>query len=128
MENGNGTTRLSARKKFEIYVECKQKDANVGEILRRHGLHLDDLRRITERVEQGAIDALKFRAPKNGEKPIAVDDATVAALRAELGDKEQALAEISTRYELLKKSERSASRGLSPESTSSGNGDGRSWR
>ena len=38
--------RMTARRKFEVYLETKQKGANVGEILRRHGLHLNDLRQI----------------------------------------------------------------------------------
>jgi hypothetical protein len=41
---------LTAKKKFEIYPATRGKDAPVGEILWKHGLHLSDLRVIEESV------------------------------------------------------------------------------
>ena len=43
--------RMTAKRKLEVYLERRQKDANVGEILRR----------IETLVEQAALAALKGR-------------------------------------------------------------------
>ena len=40
--------RLTAKRKFEIYLETKKEGAKIGEILRREGIHLNDLRAIEE--------------------------------------------------------------------------------
>ena len=32
--------RLTARRKFQLYLETRNPDANIGEILRRYGVHL----------------------------------------------------------------------------------------
>lgn len=56
---GEKKQRMTARRKFEVFLETRQKDANLGEILRRHGLHMNDLRRIEAAVERGATEALK---------------------------------------------------------------------
>jgi hypothetical protein len=34
--------RLTAKRKFEIYLETKKEGAKIGEILRREGIHLND--------------------------------------------------------------------------------------
>lgn len=101
--------RLTARRKLELYLATRQQDANLGEILRRYGVHLNDLRRIETLVERAAIEALKVRS--NGTVPQAtgvVSSAEYAALVEELARKEQALGELTVEYALLKKSERSA--------------------
>jgi len=35
--------RLTAKLKFEIYLKTRESGAPVAEVLRHHGLHLDDL-------------------------------------------------------------------------------------
>jgi len=35
---GEGKKRLTAQRKLELYLETRQKDANLGEILRRYGV------------------------------------------------------------------------------------------
>lgn len=97
--------RLTAKRKFELYLEVKQKEANVGEILRRHGVHLNDLRRIEAKVERAAIDALKGR--HNGALVSATDYTTLVQ---ELTQKEKALAELMVEYMLLKKRDFSVSK------------------
>ncbi len=90
----------------------------MGKILRRYGLHLNDLRRIETLVEQAALGALKGRrqgADVTGGKEY--DD-----LVAELAQKEKALAELTVEYTLLKKSERSGWKAPSMVSTSTANG------
>lgn len=109
--------RLTAKRKFELYLEAKQKEANIGEILRRHGVHLNDLRRIEWQVERGAIEALKGR--HNGASIKAAD---YAGLIRELAQKEKALAELMVEYMLLKKNEPLASRGRYKEFIFTGSG------
>lgn len=108
--------RMTAKRKLEVYLETRQKDANVGEILRRYGLYLNDLRRIETLVERAALEALKGRP--RGEKAAALDGKEYAELVAELAQKEKALAELTVEYTLLKKSERSGWMGPSRASTS----------
>ena len=43
--------RLTAKLKFEIYLKTREAGAPVAEVLRYHGLHLDDLKRIAEAVK-----------------------------------------------------------------------------
>ena len=109
--------RLTAKRKFELFLETQQKEANLGEILRRHGVHLNDLRQIEGQVERAAIEALKGRA--QGSSASAAD---YAGLVRELAQKEKALAELMVEYMLLKKSESSASRGRCREFISTGSG------
>ena len=94
--------RLTARRKFQVYLETRQPGANVGEILRRHGIHLNDLRQIEGAVEQAAVEALTGR--RNGRRaPAGVSREAYEALMRELHEKEQALAQLTVEYTLLKK-------------------------
>ena len=113
--------RFTAKRKFEMYLEAKQKEANIGEILRRHGVHLNDLRRIETQVERAAVEALKGRG--NG---ASVSAANYVKLTQELGRKEKALAELMVEYMLLKKSAPSASRDRCGEFIFTGSG-GKQW-
>lgn len=117
--------RLTARRKLELYKETRAKEANLGEILRRYGVHTNDLRRIETLVEAAALEALKVR--RNGQAPAGVSRDEYGAVVEELARKEQALTELTVEYALLKKSERSGSRGPSMGSTSRGSGAARSW-
>ena len=101
-----GRMRVTAKRKFELYLETRAKDANVGEILRRYGVHLNDLRQIEAAVERAAVEALKSR--RNGMSPGAVVGAAEhAELVEELTRKEKAMSELIVEYTLLKKSEKS---------------------
>src|SRR3989338_7490599 len=62
MAEGKQFKRLTAHRKFEIYLQTRPAGAPVGEILRRHGLTLEDLRRIEETVQGAAVEALKIRS------------------------------------------------------------------
>ncbi|MFQ6678828.1 MAG: hypothetical protein ACE5D0_11035 [Fidelibacterota bacterium] len=94
--------RLSAEQKWQIYQECQQPDAKVGEILRRYGLYSSDLIRIRRTVEEGAIEALANSVP--GRKRIkTVSKEKYNQLQNELGEKQKALAEMSVLFTSLKK-------------------------
>lgn len=94
--------RLTAKKKFEIYLETRGENAPVGEILRQHGLHLSDLRIIEEAIEFGAIESLKRRGNKaKNAEPVSAEDYN--ALLSQLEQKEKALADLAVEFTLLKK-------------------------
>lgn len=94
--------RLTARRKFQVYLETRAPGANVGEILRQFGLHVNDLRRIEAAVEGAAVEAL--RGKRNGRvEPDRVSPEEYDALVKELQEKEHALAQLMVEYTLLKK-------------------------
>jgi len=97
--------RLTAKKKFEIYLATRSEDAPVGEILRQHGLHLSDLRVIEEVIEFGAIESLKSKGKKaNNTEPVNAEDYN--ALLSQLEQKEKALADLAVEFTILKKKDR----------------------
>lgn len=115
--------RMGSRRKFEIYLETRQKDANIGEILRRNGMHTSDLRRIETRVEEAALDSLKLRNQLNSKKnEFSKNNKAYRELEQELARKEKAFADLMVEHTLLKKSENLARKGRWNESTSAGNG------
>ena len=58
MEHGNGRTQergLSAEEKWQIYQECEQPGAKIGEILRKYRLYSSDLQNIRRDVRDRAL-------------------------------------------------------------------------
>lgn len=93
---------LSAHQKWQIYQECQQPDAKIGEILRSHGLYSSDLQRIRKIVEDSAVEGLTNSTP--GRKKIkTVPKEQFDDFRSELSKKEKALAEMSVLFTSLKK-------------------------
>ena len=103
-----GKKHLTAKRKFAIYLETRQPEAKIGEILRRERLHLNDLRAIEELVERGAIGALKSKGPGRGIRK-KIDPLEYEQLKQELAEKEKAMTELMVEHMLLKKSDRLAS-------------------
>jgi len=101
--------RLTAQKKFELYLETRTPEAPIGEIIRRYGVHLPQLRRVEEVVESAAIAALKADGRKRPQSSVVTPE-RVLQLEAELAEKTQALAELGVAYSLLEKNRRGASR------------------
>ncbi len=101
--------RLTARRKFEIYLETKKEGAKIGEILRREGIHLNDLRVIEEQVERGAIGALKMKGPSRGVRK-KIDPVEYDYLKRELQEKEKAMSDLVVEHSLLKKRDELESR------------------
>ena len=54
--------KLSAEKKFQIFLEAQRGEKPTEEILRREGLYASDLIRIRKQVQEGAIDRLTVKA------------------------------------------------------------------
>lgn len=109
MNDNQRPKRLTAQRKFELYLGTRAPEAPLGEIVRRYGVHLPQLRRIEQVVESAAIAALKADGRKR-RQPSVVTPERVLYLEAELAEKTQALAELSVAYSLLEKKERVASR------------------
>lgn len=91
---------LSAEKKFQIYLETQRPDQPVGEILRREGMFSTDLARIRQQVREGALTRL---GAKPGRKAETVSAESYEKLKAELQEKERALAEQAVELAILRK-------------------------
>jgi transposase-like protein len=94
--------RLTAKRKFKIYLEVKKEDAKIGELLRREGIHINDLRGIEEQVERGAVGALKMKGPGRTIRK-KIDPIEHDQLKHELREKEKALSDLIVEHNLLKK-------------------------
>lgn len=99
--------RLTAQRKFELYLATRAPDAPIGELLRQYGAHLDDLRQIEQTIESAAVAALKVQG-RHGRPPADLSPARVLQLEQELREKTHALAELSVAFTLLEKKEREA--------------------
>ena len=94
--------RLTARRKFQIYVDTRGENAPVGEILRRWNLSIEQLREIERVAQEGALQALTVRAGHRS-RPQDVSPESFERLRRELLIKEKALAEMAVELTLAKK-------------------------
>jgi len=94
--------RFSAEEKWQIYRECEQPGAKVGEILRKYGLYSSDLQNIRKRVKEGSLERLKQSRP--GKRRVTtVPVREYEELERELAAKEKALAEMTVMFTALKK-------------------------
>ena len=101
-KRGAGKKRrfLSAEKKFQVFLEAQHNTEPIGEILRREGLYSTDLARIRQQVREGAIQRL---GAKPGRKAEVVSADAYEALKRELQQKEQALADLAVELAILRK-------------------------
>ena len=94
--------RFSAEEKWQIYRECEQPGAKVGEILRKYGLYSSDLQNIRKMVKEGSLERL--RQSKPGRKKVTtVSIKDYEELESELARKEKALGEMTVMFTTLKK-------------------------
>ena len=112
MSNTERRPRLTAARKFELYLATRSPDAPLGEILRQYGVHLDDLRIIERTVESAALAGLKAQA-RHGRQPTDLSPERIQQLEQELAEKTRALAELGVSFALLEKKERAESRSRS---------------
>ena len=94
--------RLSAEEKWQIYQECEQPGAKVGEILRKYGLYSSDLGNIRKLVKEGSLERLRQSKPGK-RKVTTVPMREYEQLENELARKEKALAEMTVMFTALKK-------------------------
>lgn len=112
MSKSERRPRLTAARKFELYLATRPTDAPLGEILRQYGAHLDDLRAIERTVESSAVAGLKAQA-RHGRQPTDLSVERVQQLEQEVAEKTCALAELGVSLALLEKKERAESRSRS---------------
>ena len=112
MSKSERRPRLTAARKFELYLATRSPEAPLGEILRQYGVHLDDLRAIEQTVESAALAGLKAQA-RHGRRPTDLSPERVQQLEQEVAEKTRALAELSVSFTLLEKKERAESRSRS---------------
>jgi hypothetical protein len=112
MSKSERRPRLTAARKFELYLATRSPDAPLGEILRQYGVHLDDLRAIEQTVESSALAGLKAQA-RHGRLPTDLSPERVQQLEQEVAEKTHALAELSVSFTLLEKKDRAESRSRS---------------
>ncbi len=104
-QNGSSTQKkkrrgLSAEKKYQLFLEAQKADVPVGEILRREGLYSSDMARIQRKVREGALERLSDRP---GSKKKTVSQEEYDSLKAELQEKERALADLAVEVAILRK-------------------------
>ena len=101
-ENNGKKRRLTAEEKWQIYRECEQSGAKIGEVLRKYGLYSSDLQNIRKIVKEASLEGLKQSKP--GRKKVAtVSFKDYEQLESELARKEKALAEMTVMFTALKK-------------------------
>jgi len=91
--------RLTAEKKFEIFLETSKADTVIGEVLRREGIYASDLSRYRELVREGAIERLKSSV-KRGQTD---DERCIARLKEELRKQNEVIAQLSRERMILSK-------------------------
>lgn len=79
MSQSESRRRLTAARKFELYLATRSAEAPLGELLRQYGVHLDDLRRIEQTVESAALAGLKAEG-RHGRQPTDLSAARVQQL------------------------------------------------
>ena len=98
----NQKRRFSAEEKWQIYRECEEPGAKVGEILRKHGLYSSDLQNIRKMVKEGSMERLRQSRPGR-KKVTTVSVKEYEALESEIIRKDKALAEMTVMFTALKK-------------------------
>ena len=109
MSKSESRPRMTAARKFELYLATRASDAPLGEILRQYGVHLNDLRAIERTVESSALAGLKAQA-RHGRQPTDLSPTQVQQLEQALAETTRALADLSVSYTLLEKKDRAESR------------------
>jgi transposase-like protein len=94
--------RFTAEEKWQVYRECEQPGAKVGEILRKYGLYSSDLGNIRKMVKEGSLERLRQSKPGR-KKGTTVSSKDHEQLQRELAAKEKALAEMTVMFTALKK-------------------------
>jgi len=105
MNQNNGKKlkrKLSAEEKWQIYRECEQPGAKIGEIMRKYGLYSSDLQNIRKMVKEASLERLRQSKPgRKRVRTVPVED--YEQLQSELARKEKALAEMTVMFTALKK-------------------------
>ena len=91
--------RLTAERKYEIFLETSKAESVTGEVLRREGIYASDLSRYRKLVREGALESLKSsikRGPSEEEEKI-------ARLEEELRKRDEVISQLSMERMILSK-------------------------
>ena len=100
--NGNGQRRrFSPEEKYQIFLESGRGDIPIVEVLRKHGIHSSDLKRIRDTVQEGALKEFVLR--KSRKKDSTVSKEAYLTLKAEYDKLQDTIVEQSVELALLKK-------------------------
>lgn len=90
---GSSSRKRSATEKLRIYTASSVlKDDELGEFLRREGLHEAELRALQKEVREAAVEGLQPKAKRRG---LSGEQKRIRKLEKELKRKEKALAETA---------------------------------
>ena len=90
---GSASRKRSATEKLRIYTASSVlKDDELGEFLRREGLHEAELRALQKEVREAAVEGLQPKAKRRG---LSGEQKRIRKLEKELKRKEKALAETA---------------------------------
>lgn len=98
---GRRRKKLTPQEKWQVFLETSARNAPIGKILRRYGLHSSELTKIRRQVEAGALKELGVN--RNRKQAQTVSYLEYLRVEAELSAKEKALAQMGEEYLLLKK-------------------------
>ncbi len=105
MNQNNGKKpkrKLRAEEKWQIYRECENPGAKVGEILRKYGLYSSDLHNMRKIVKEASLEGLRQSKPgRRKVTTVSIED--YEQLESDLARKEKALAEMTVMFTALKK-------------------------
>lgn len=102
----NPPHQWSAEEKLAVVLEgAAVPEAELGEFLRRKGVHAAQLTEWRKQVTEGAVAALEGRGSKADRKAVSMDARRVRDLERELRRKDKALAEAAALLILKKKAQ-----------------------
>lgn len=94
---------LSGEKKYQILQEIKGNPGKKGEILRREGLHQNDLKRYDDIAREASIKALGQMRPGRKKSKDEVSAEQHEMLKKEFSVQEKTLAALTVEFMILKK-------------------------
>jgi transposase-like protein len=91
--------RLTAEKKYEIFLATLQNDKAMGDILRQEGLYGSDLARYRKLIREGALEKLRTSAHRG----LTMEQKRIEALEAQIRQRDEVIARLSMERMTLEK-------------------------
>lgn len=91
--------RLTAERKYEIFLETSKAESVTGEVLRREGIYASDLSRYRKLVREGAIESLKSSVKRGPSE----EEQKIVRLEEELRKRDEVISQLSMERMILSK-------------------------
>jgi len=91
--------RLTAEKKYEIFLATLQREKDTGEILRQEGLYGSDLARYRKLIREGALEKLRTSARRG----LTAEQKQIEAQQAQIRQRDEVIARLSMERMTLEK-------------------------